>query len=69
VPNGHSLRAYLTEGAGSPVTAARTRTKGPGVLELLVAILDAVRAALRSRASLVTENLALRQQPRSCRRQ
>ena len=32
------------------------------MLELLVAILGAVRAALRSRASLVAENLALRQQ-------
>jgi hypothetical protein len=36
--------------------------EGPVVLELLVAILGAVRAALRSRAGLVVENLALRQQ-------
>jgi len=46
----------------SPVTGAAASAKLAGMLTILEAIVGALLAALRPRASLVAENLVLRQQ-------
>ena len=54
--------AYRVGRSDSPVTGAATGANLAGMLTILEAIVGALLAALRPRASLVAENLMLRQQ-------
>jgi hypothetical protein len=56
------LADYLGDAADSPTTTAALPERILAVLGLFIAILGAFRAALQPRASLVAENLALREQ-------